>query len=73
MFGQIPHEIILLFMLYAGAAMMDAIACVYLLLRRGNAFASDVTPPLRLRRWTRLGLGPRVVSAGRLTHFERRY
>ena len=52
MFGQIPHEIILLFMLYAGAAMMDAIACVYLLLRRGNAFASDVTPPLRLRRWT---------------------
>ena len=52
MFGQLPHDIILLFMLYAGAAMMDVIACVYLLLRRGNAFASDVTPPLRLRRWT---------------------
>jgi AraC-like DNA-binding protein len=27
------------------------IAAVYLLLRRGNAFAPGVTPPLRLRRW----------------------
>ena len=27
-------------------------ACLYLLLRRGNAFAPEVTPPMRLRRWT---------------------
>jgi AraC-like DNA-binding protein len=27
-------------------------ACLYLLLRRANAFAPDVTPPQRLRRWT---------------------
>jgi AraC-like DNA-binding protein len=26
-------------------------AALYLLLRRGNAFAPEVTPPLRLRRW----------------------
>lgn len=31
---------------------MSLIACAYLLLRRGNAFAADVTPPIRLRRWT---------------------
>ena len=31
---------------------MAAIACVYLLVRRGNAFAPDVVTPLRLRRWT---------------------
>ena len=39
-------------MLYAGAALLSMIASIYLLLRRGNAFASDITPPLRLRRWT---------------------
>ena len=31
---------------------MSMIACIYLLLRRGNAFAAGVTPPIRLRRWT---------------------
>ncbi|MBR1550513.1 MAG: AraC family transcriptional regulator [Bacteroidales bacterium] len=30
---------------------MALISAVYLLLRRGNAFAADVNPPLRLRRW----------------------
>ena len=30
---------------------MAFIACCYLLFRRGNAFASDITPPARLRRW----------------------
>ena len=38
-------------MLYGGAAMAALIAFVYLLLRRGNAFAPDVTPPLAMRRW----------------------
>ena len=52
MFGQIPLDIILLFMLYGAAAALEAIACIYLLLRRGNAFAPEVTPSRRLRRWT---------------------
>ena len=39
-------------MLYAGAALLSMIASIYLLLRRGNAFAPDITPPTRLRRWT---------------------
>jgi len=37
---------------YGGVAVLSMIACVYLLLRRGNAFAADITPPIRLRRWT---------------------
>ena len=45
-------EDIFFFMLYAAVAMLALIACCYLLLRRGNAFAADITPPLRLRRWT---------------------
>lgn len=39
-------------MLYGGTAMAALIGCVYLLLRKGNAFAADVTSPVRLRRWT---------------------
>ena len=39
-------------MLYACATMLNVIAGVYVLFRRGNAFAPDVTPPLRTRRWT---------------------
>ena len=52
MFGQIPFKVILLFMLYAVGAATALIACIYLLIRRGNAFAPDVTSPVRLRRWT---------------------
>ena len=32
--------------------MLALIACCYLLFRRSNAIAPDVTPPTRLRRWT---------------------
>ena len=32
--------------------MLSLAACCYLLLRRANAFAPDVTSPVRLRRWT---------------------
>ena len=39
------------FILYGITGAVSLIAAVYLLLRRGNAFAPDVTPPLRLRRW----------------------
>ena len=46
------QEELLYYMLYAGAALLSMIASIYLLLRRGNAFAPDITPPTRLRRWT---------------------
>ena len=52
MFGLIPIDIMLLFMLYAAGATTAVIACVYLLVRRGNAFAPNVVTPVRLRRWT---------------------
>ena len=52
MFGQISFSVILLFLLYGAGTMTAVIACLYLLLRRSNAFAPGVTPPLRLRRWT---------------------
>ena len=38
-------------MLYAVVTAMAMMASCYLLFRQGNAFARDVTPPLRLRRW----------------------
>ena len=44
-------EVILFSILYAITGAMPLFAAVYLLLRRGNAFAPDITPPVRLRRW----------------------
>ena len=44
-------ENILFLMFYGGVTFASVIACIYLLFRRGNAFASDVTSPVRLRRW----------------------
>ena len=38
------------YLFYAGVTVMALIASCYLLLRRGNAFAPDITPPVRLRR-----------------------
>ncbi|MBE6261399.1 MAG: helix-turn-helix transcriptional regulator [Prevotella sp.] len=52
MYDQPLPQSILFFMLYAAVAMTAIIASCYLLLRRGNAFAPDNTPPIRLRRWT---------------------
>ena len=51
-FGQTTTEVILFMILYVGAALMALIAGIYLLFRKNNAFAADVTPPLNLRRWT---------------------
>ena len=48
---QIPTEMILFFILYGITGVVPLIAALYLLLRRGNAIAPDVTPPVRLRRW----------------------
>ncbi len=47
--SQVP---LLYMMLYGAAAMLSMTACGYLLLRRANAIAPDVTSPVRLRRWT---------------------
>ena len=44
-------EMIFFFILYGITGAVPLIAALYLLLRRGNAFAPDVTPPVRLRRW----------------------
>ena len=43
---------ILYMMLYAVVAALNLVACCYLLFRRANAIAPNVTPPVRLRRWT---------------------
>jgi AraC-like DNA-binding protein len=52
----------LFIMLYAIVMVIAALACVYLLFRRGNAFAPDVIPPRRLRRWTAAFFG--VLALG---------
>ncbi|MBR2113697.1 MAG: AraC family transcriptional regulator [Prevotella sp.] len=52
MYKQPGQEEFLFYMLYAGATMLSLIACSYLLFRRGNAFAPDITSSARLRRWT---------------------
>ena len=51
MYDQIREDTLFL-MFYASVAMLALIACCYLLFRRSNAIAPDVTPPTRLRRWT---------------------
>ena len=52
MYGQQAAEFLQLFMLFGEGAATAVIACIYLLLRRGNAFAPEVTTSSRLRRWT---------------------
>lgn len=51
-FEQIPAQFTLYFIFYGGTALLALIASIYLYLRKGNAFASDVTPPMTLRHWT---------------------
>lgn len=48
--------------LYGGVTMLDVVAALYLLLRRGNAIAPEVTSPLRLRRWASAFLVASAVS-----------
>ena len=38
-------------MFYGGTALMALFACIYLCLRKGNAFADSITPPISLRHW----------------------
>ena len=51
MYDQIREDTLYI-MLYASVTMLSLMASCYLLFRRGNAFAPDVTSPVRLRRWT---------------------
>ena len=50
MYDQIREDTLYL-MFYAVVTAMAIIANCYLLFRDGNAFAADITPPGRLRRW----------------------
>ena len=50
--GNAPAELILFFIFYGITGVVPLMAALYLLLRRANAIAPGVTPPLRLRRWT---------------------
>ena len=47
---QVLKTIFLVF--YGAVAALNMSACLYLLLRRSNAIAPDITSPARLRRWT---------------------
>ena len=49
---HISASLVLYFILYGASAMASLIACIYMLFRKGNSFLPEVTPPLRLRRWT---------------------
>ena len=40
------------FLFYGGVVVLNMIACCYLLFRRSNAIAPDVTSSVRLRQWT---------------------
>jgi len=48
---HISPQLVLFFILYGITGVVPLMAAIYLLLRRGNAFAPGVTPPVRLRRW----------------------
>ena len=51
MYEQIREDTLYI-IFYSVVTAMAMIASCYLLFRDGNAFARDVTPPVRLRRWT---------------------
>lgn len=63
MYDQIREDILFI-LLYTVVTVMATMASIYLLLRRGNAFAADITTPLRLRRWTAAFFG--VIAMGHL-------
>ena len=54
-------------MVYGGSMIFALIACIYLLFRRSNAIAPEVTPPLRLRRWVAVFLGSPFCGLGHLS------
>jgi len=63
MYEQILEDTLFI-ILYTVVTVISAIACIYLLFRRGNAFAAHITTPRRLRRWTAAFFG--VIAIGHL-------
>ena len=53
---------ILFFVLYGVTGVVPLLAALYLLLRRANAIAPGVTPPVRLRRWTAAFFGVATLA-----------
>jgi len=51
LFEQPSPLLPLLFIIYGATGVVPLLAALYLLLRRANAIAPDVKPPVRLRRW----------------------
>ena len=51
MYDQIREDTLYI-LLYGMVTATAVIASCYLLFRRANAIVPDVTPPVRLRRWT---------------------
>ena len=49
-------------MVYGGSMIFALIACVYMLFRRSNAIAPEVTSPLGLRRWVAVFFGIMLMS-----------
>ena len=58
---------ILFFILYGVTGAVPLIAALYLMLRRANVFAPDITPPKRLRRWAAAFFG--VAALGHVWWF----
>lgn len=52
MYAQQSLQDTLFLMLYGGVAILALVTGLYLWLRRSNAIAPDVNPPMTLRRWT---------------------
>ena len=50
MYDQIREDAFFI-LIYGGVTAIALMAGCYLLLRRSNAFAPDIMPPVRLRRW----------------------
>ena len=59
---RISAQLILFLILYGVTGAMSLFAAIYLMMRKGNAFAADVTPPVRLRRWASSFYGVSVLG-----------
>jgi len=59
---QFTYKTILFLTLYGGVTLIAIFDCCYLLLRRNNAFATDIKSPMRLRRWTALFFAAMATS-----------
>ena len=55
-------QMMLFLTLYSTTGVVPLIGALYLLLRRGNAIAPDVTPPARLRRWAAAFFGVTALA-----------